>query len=464
MRPADERMRVADTARHGSRERWRVPRGSSALALSCALLGPAGASAQSAEADAGSPPPERIVVSFQQRSRVEKQTHPFRIDELGATRVLAFRTRLQVDVRKMIGPLGAFVELQDARSAWTDGPFVVPARHVNHLDFKQVLLRLGSARVFGSSLSGGLQIGRFTLDLGHRRLSARNRMRNTTNAFDGAYGWLTAGDGSSLQAFVTRPVRLEPYELDRSEGNRLFWGAWATVGRWRLLQTELFALRLDESGETVTGRRLTTFGGRLYKNQSPGELDYELESVWQAGKSVGLDHDAYFLHLEAGYAFRRARARLSVLYDQVSGDEDPLDRRSERFDTLFGARRFEYAPTGIYGPFFRANIQGPGVRLVASPTPAVEILVVHRVLRLAQAKDAWVGSGLQDVTGASGRSLGGHLEARLRWRPRRWLLVGAAYGHFFKGSFLDRVPGSPGTPDSDFFTIGFEVGEVLLAR
>ena len=75
-----------------------------------------------------------------------------------------------------------------------------------------------------------------------------------------------------------------------------------------------------------------------------------------------------------------------------------------------------------------------------------------------------MGSGLRDETGASGRSLGSHLEARLLWRPRRWLLLEAAYGHFFKGSFPDRVPGSPRTPDSDYFTIGFEVGEVLFAR
>jgi hypothetical protein len=457
-------MRATETARSRRRPRRGSPRRSLALALSGTLLGAAGASAQPAGTAAGSTPPERIVVSFQQRSRIEKQTHPFRLDALGSTRVLAFRTRLQVGVRRLIGPIGLFVELQDSRSAWNDQPFVVPARHVNHLDFKQVLLRLGSQRLLGSSLSGELQLGRFTLDLGRRRLSARNRMRNTTNAFDGASGWLRARDGSALQAFVSRPVRLDPYELDRSETDRVFWGALLSVHRWRRFQAEAYALRLDESGETLTRRRLTTLGGRLYRNPSPGALDYEIESSWQTGTTRGLDHRAGFLHLEAGHTFRRGRMRLSFLYDHVGGDEDPDDRRYERFDTLFGARRFEYAPTGIYGPFFRGNIRGPGVRLVASPTPPLEILVAHRVLGLAQAKDAWVGSGLRDVTGASGRSLGGHLEARLRWRPRRWLLGEAAYGRFFKGSYLDRAPGSPRTPDSDYFTIGFEIGEVLLAR
>jgi hypothetical protein len=454
-------MPAIDTSRRRRRQR---PRDRCALVLSCALLGAVGGAARGAETDAPSPPPERIVVSFQQRSRIERLTHPFRLDALGPTRVLAFRTRLQVDVRKAVGPVGVFVELQDSRSAWNDEPFVVPARHVNHLDFKQVLLRLGSERLFGRSASGGVQLGRFTLDLGRRRLIARNRMRNTTNAFDGAYGWLRAKDDSTLQAFVTRPVRLDPYELDRSDGKRVFWGASLSVHRWRYLQAEAYALRLDESGETVTGRRLTTLGARLYRVPSPGQLDYELESAWQTGRTLDLDHDARFLHLETGYAFRRARARVSVLYDHASGDKDPEDRRFERFDTLFGARRFEYAPTGIYGPFFRANIQGPGIRLVASPTPPVEILVAHRVLWLAQATDTWVGSGLTDATGASGRSLGGHLEARIRWQPRRWLLVEAAWGHFFKGSYLERVPGSPGTSDSDYLTVGLEVGGVLLAR
>jgi hypothetical protein len=428
------------------------------------LLAAAGASAQSAETDALSTPTDRIVVSLQQRSRVEKLTHPFRVDELGVTRVLALRTRLQVDIRRVVGPLGLFLELQDSRSSWNEEPFVVPARHINHLDFKQVQLRLGAARVFGSSLSGGVQLGRFTLDLGSRRLSARNEMRNTTNAFDGAYGWLKARDGSTLQAFVTRPVRLEPYELDWSESARVFWGASLSLRRWRQLQAEAYALRLDESGETVTGRRLTTLGGRLYKNPFPGELDYEFEWARQMGTSRGLDHDAFLVHLEAGHTFRRGRTRLTALYDHASGDQDPGDRRFERFDTLFGARRFEFGPTGIYGPFFRSNIQGPGARVALAPTARSEIMAAHRVLWLSQAKDAWVGAGLRDASGASGRFLGHHLEARLRWRPRRWLLVEAAWGHFFKGPYLDRVPGSPLTPDSDYFTAGFEVGGLLLAK
>ena len=435
-----------------------------AATLVLALVGAATALGQPSETTPPPPAPKRIVVTFEQRSRVEGLTNPFRLDELGPTRVLAFRTRLQVAVPKIVGPLGAFVELQDSRSTWNDKPFVVPARHINHLDFKQVQLRLGSETLFGDRVGGGVLLGRFTLDVGRRRLVARNGMRNTTNAFDGAHGWIAARNGASLQAFFSRPVRLDPYDLDRSQGSRLFWGAWLTLPRWRLFQTELYTLRLDESAGTVTQRRLTTLGGRLYKAPSPGEPDYETELAWQGGTNGDQDHRAFFAHLEAGFAFRRGGARVAAFYDHASGDRDAGDNRSERFDTLFGARAFEYAPTGIYGPFFRGNIQGPGARVLLAPAPPVELMVGHRALWLAQARDAWVGSGLQDPTGSSGRFLGHHLEARLRWRLRRFVFVEAVWGHLFKGSYLERVPGSPRTPDSDYVTVGVELGGTLLAK
>jgi hypothetical protein len=75
-----------------------------------------------------------------------------------------------------------------------------------------------------------------------------------------------------------------------------------------------------------------------------------------------------------------------------------------------------------------------------------------------------VGSGLRDDTGSSGRALGHHLEALIRWRPRSWLLLEARYGHFFKGSFVQQAPGSPATPDSDYFALAIGFGGILLEK
>jgi hypothetical protein len=157
-------------------------------------------------------------------------------------------------------------------------------------------------------------------------------------------------------------------------------------------------------------------------------------------------------------------SRLSFHYDYVSGDEDPGDERFERFDTLFGARRFEHNPTGIYGPFFRSNLHTPGVRFVLIPNNKLEILVSFRAFWLAQARDVWFGSGLQDTTGASGSYLGNHFETRARLKPLKFLMIEMGYAHFIKGSYLDRVPESPRTPNSDFFYIAVEIRAPLLPR
>jgi hypothetical protein len=392
-------------------------------------------------------------------------TNRFRIDELGATRVLALRTRFRFEIRERTDPFRFVVELQDSRSELTDDPFVVPERHINELDFLQLHLQLVSDRFLGSELPSTLQIGRFTMDLGKRRLSARNRMRNTTNAFDGLHWQLGTNDRWMLRVFATRPVSIDPEELDSSSADRHFWGAYYQKRIQSRFSFDLYYLGAHESERTVTHRRYSTVGGRFYKSPSPSELDYEIESTWQFGSTGELDHLAHFQHGELGYVFDSFMdSRLSLHYDYVSGDEDPYDDRFDRFNTLYGARRFEHNPTGIYGPFFRSNLHTPGVRFVLIPNDKLEILGSYRAFWLAQARDDWFGSGLQDPTGASGSFLGNHFEARARLRPAKFLMIELGYAHFFKGSYLDRVPESPRTPDSDFFYAAVEIRAPLLPR
>ena len=86
------------------------------------LVGSAGGSAETVETGSSPAAEPKPVVTFEQRTRVEGLTNPFRLDRLGPTRVLAFRTRLQIALPKIAGPLGALVELQDSRSTWNDEP------------------------------------------------------------------------------------------------------------------------------------------------------------------------------------------------------------------------------------------------------------------------------------------------------------------------------------------------------
>ena len=54
-------------------------------------------------------------------------------------------------------------------------------------------------------------------------------------------------------------------------------------------------------------------------------------------------------------------------YTYSSGSRTPGGSQDGNFDILFGARRFDLNPTGIWGAFARSNISTPGWRLILTP-------------------------------------------------------------------------------------------------
>ena len=142
---------------------------------------------------------------------------------------------------------------------------------------------------------------------------------------------------------------------------------------------------------------------------------------------------------------------MALQYDYASGDENPADGTNERFDTLFGARRFEWGPTGIYGPFARSNLHTPGVRVQLKPHARVTTFVAYRGYWLASDQDAWTTAGLRDPTGQANDFLGSQVEIRVRFDVLpgnvRWE---SGYAHLFGGDFIDEAPGSNRQGDSDY--------------
>ena len=137
--------------------------------------------------------------------------------------------------------------------------------------------------------------------------------------------------------------------------------------------------------------------------------------------------------------------RLALQYDYASGDRSPNDGRNERFDTLFGARRFDFGPTSLYGAFARSNINSPGVRLSLSPLKNVTAFVAYRAFWLASDRDAWTTAGLRDPSGRTRPYVGSQIEARVRWDvlPRN-LRLEVGFAHLFRGEFIRRAPGASG--------------------
>jgi len=406
-----------------------------------------------------------LLFSGTHRTRYEHLRSPFQSTIPGANMALSLRTTLLAELR--FDHAGIGVELADSRVYMADDDAPLNTSHVNPVDVLQAYV----AATIPGFLSNGARIemkfGRLTMDVGSRRFVARNRFRNTINAFTGmALDW-TSRDAESVRAFVTVPVERRVYsirdnepQLDIERTESVFWGVslrsrpWAGSIRGEL---QLFGLQERDSEEFQTkNRNFVTPGFRLYRNPGPGLVDFEIESAIQAGTSMlsvlpgdttSLAHFAFFVHAAVGHTFAgRWQPRLVLQYDYASGDKDPNDDRNGRFDTLFGARRFEYGPTGIYGAFARSNIKSVAVRSEVRPHQQVDGFFAYRPVWLAQARDRWTTTQLWDASGMSGTFLGHQIEGRVRCQILRVnVTIETGFARIWLGGFPRNAPN--GIPD-----------------
>ncbi len=413
--------------------------------------------------------PEALSVSLVQRTRYEYLDDPFRPRSDAADQIVALRTLLHVRFQPLPWlTLGG--ELQDSRAFVHDASSFLNTGVVNPVELLQAYVEL-SGEIGGRKAE--LRAGRITLNVGSRRFVARNRTRNTINGFTGVDARIEVAPGHHLRGFYLLPVQRRPssfealredqIHFDREGFEARFWGLfYETELPWED-HLELFVFGLGEDDDRpnrlTRNRQLVTPGFRVYREQKPARLDYTLEAAFQLGESRAnassvrdLDHRAGFVHVDVGYtAAIPAAPRFGLEYDYASGDENLLDGHNARFDTLFGARRFDFGPTAIYGPFARSNLHSPGVRLTARLREGVRGLLGYRAFWLEEARDLAGATGLVDPSGESGRYLGSQLELRLRWE----LVPGTVeldltYAHLFAGDFFDRAPLSPARGDADF--------------
>lgn len=416
--------------------------------------------------------PEWLTLKGHQRTRFESFDEHFRAGLSGHGQGIFTRTALQATARA--DAFEGSLELMDSRQFDTPPDLPLGTGIVNTFE---VLQAYGAVH-FDDVYSGGdhlrVLFGRHTMDVGSRRLVARNRFRNTINGFTGLNALWESDGGDRIQAFYVLPVQRLPrdlasqrdndQQLDEERSQVQFYGVHTTT-REALhgmdAEVYLFGLHEEDGRELNTRNRdLWTFGGRLVKGPAAGEFDHEFEFAYQVGDSrasssstdtTDLDHEAWFLHASTGYRWDAEYSpRVELLFDYATGDDDPTDGEWNRFDTLFGARRFEYGPTGIFGAFARSNILTPGVRLFVEPTDDTQLMIANRLHYLASDRDAWTTSGLVDPTGGAGDYLGNLLEFRVRWDPEPFFRLEFGAAHLFAGSFIDDAPNATTQGDSTY--------------
>lgn len=382
------------------------------------------------------PPNEQLDIRFSQLSRVEFLEGQYRrINNGSSDQVLIYRSTIEGHYTR--GSMMLSFELLDARQALADEGTPLTRRSVDAGNLQQLFLTWRWPEVFGASKLD-INLGRQALSLGSKRLITRSTS-NVPVSFTGAVAHLQREQGDKWTVFAVVPVLNYPtaradildnrMERDKESHGTFMDGVFvqmpASPGGVR---SEYYAFQLrdeDAGGEEVADVNLTSAGAHFYTPEQMGKFDYDIEVVLQGGTSRAssapsdlhdLRHRAYFYHLGLGYSLDAPLApHVQMLYDYASGDKNPFDGENNRFDTLYGARRSEFGPSSLYGPFSRANLSTLGLRLSVYPASTVEMTFTLRDFALASSHDDWVKGGWHDSSGQAGRDLGRHLETRMVW-------------------------------------------------
>lgn len=376
------------------------------------------------------------------------------------------------------GPFNLGVQLQDSRAYLGKPGSAISNNDVDALEINQAYVGVDLGAALGKGSRTRLQAGRFLTNIGSRRLVAGDEYRNASNSFTGIRADVTSPALNATLFYLLPQTRLPDtlggvldngVEVDRESFDAQIWGA-------LLAKPRLFAgataeigyvgfVERDAPGRPTRDRSLHSIDVRAIRDPAAGKWDFEAEAIHQFGTTrtgtaaaaPELDVSAWFLHGEIGYTFASGwKPRVALEYDYASGDAP--GGRYGRFDTLFGMRRMDLGPAGIYAAIGRANISTPGIRFEAAPDPRWDVMATYKALWLAEKTDAFSNTGVRDASGASGGFAGHQLDARLRvWLIPRLLRAEANGVVLLKRGVLDRAPNAPATGDTHYGSIALTI-------
>ncbi len=423
-------------------------------------------------------PADRLALSGSLRARYELLDGQARAGLATREDIVALRTLILAQYRT--GDWDFAAELQDSRVYGAEERTSVTANDVNAFELVQARVRRRFGPVLGPGSALSVTTGRMTIALGSRRLIAADEYRNTTQGSTGVRIEATLPGKVDATAIYVLPQRRLPDAIDGVLDNRValdregfdlqLFGAIVAkrgaIGRVTLEASGFGLIERDTPGRPTRDRRLGTASVRAIADPAPGRIDFEVEAIGQWGTSrtsptIGAPQQqvaASFFHADIGYSFAGpARLRLSLEYDRASGDAP--GGGNGRFDTLFGMRRADLAPAGLYAQIGRANISTPALRIEAAPGKRLDGFVATRALWLAERTDAFSTTGVRDATGGSGSFAGHQVEGRLRWwaLPRRVRIEGNAV-LLAKGRFLRAAPNAAPVGDVAYLSLAVTTG------
>jgi len=311
-----------------------------------------------------------------------------------------------------------FVQLQDVR-LWGEETSTLGDFRADNLDLHQGYVEVGDARGPGFRVRAGRQ----EAALGGERLVGAVGWTQQGRAFDGVRLTARAGWGAvELLGFKTG----EDLAPD-SPGDAEFLGAYAVLDATGGSTLDLYALYSRQGGGADTDEG--TVGARWVGGS--GAWRWRGEASYQFGERGGRDVSAYMVGVRAGASLAQGRGGLTLWYDFLSGDDDPLDDELGVFNTLFATNHkfYGFADLFLNIPDHTAGRGLQDAALKAALDPRDDVHVGLDLHAFFLAEDVGLSSG----------HLGEEVDLTLRYRYTPQLAVTGGLSLVFADDALSEI-------------------------
>ena len=344
--------------------------------------------------------------------------------------------------------LDIFVEGLDAQ---TGGHQIkVSANQVDDFDLHQAYITLHD--ILGSDFD--LKAGRQELRYGRGRLIAAPTWANRIRTFDGGVLHYQH-EGLWMDLLYGQDVKYDDDKFNNSRSEEFLTGIYGGYQKHKMapLVETYFLTMKDIKGTNDTLRY--TAGARLQTNIAEGMV-LDIEIPYQFGHTGSAtvkkkEIRAYAFHVDVTKSWEAAqwKPKLSMAYDEASGDKDPNDSASNTFTPLYQST---HEPYGLIDFFRWQNVRNPEISMSFSPTEKFRFTPQADFFWLNSKFDSWYNSSGTAVrsktSGERGYYVGSELSLRVYYDFNKNLKLESGYAHFFPGGY---VKDSGADDDVDWF-------------
>ncbi len=338
--------------------------------------------------------------------------------------------------------LRSFVQLAYLDQSGRDGG--PNGTDVDRFDFQQAFVDL--AGPLGNDDRATVRVGRQEMTYGSSRYVSVREGPNSRRSFDGVRAMYRSAN-FDVDGFLVEPVLIKRGAFDDEANSDIsFWGAYSVsrLAPARNIDLYYFGIDYDRSTYVVGTAPETrhTLGARFWGKS--GQLDYNIETVYQFGRFGNLDISAWGIAADAGWTLSSLpfKPRLGIKANIESGDKDRNDGTLGTLNPLFPNHAY-FSEAAVGAPMNDVDFQ-PNITFYLAE--GVTFTAGYDFFWRQSRQDTVYTAGLLPIAGIAGqgdRYVGSLVTTHLKWRVNRHVELNFDYTHFDPSDTLEAANMDP---------------------